>query len=963
MSRRLPMIFLALSLTACSSSQQALKLINKQKYQAAQEKIDKALAKDSLHADLLYVYSLLYTDTAFASYDIDTAHFFILASIEDFTRSDAKKRSKYFKAISLDSTALLQQKQRIDSLAFLKFKNINTVTAYQQFVEEYPDASQRQEAESLRNELAYEAALEQDTYQAYQAFMEAYPEAKQYEQAKERYNTLVFKASTWQGNLQSYLDFLASFPKSPYRANAEKQILEISTADNQLSAYLDFIRQYPQSPHLRLAINQFYHLYKEKYGAEAFFSEYAELAWVDSLKKAYEASAQVFAPVFEDNKYGLINSQGTYAINTDYDLIPEDYLCEGVTEDLVHLGIQDGNRIRHQLLDKSGAKVYSFDTEMTTFEQDEGILRQKLIYHLPAGLLLIRQEEGTYQLMQQAGILLMPDQTIDTLELVPAVSKASENAAPFQFIKFAQNGRWGLATFNGRVLLEANYSEIEAYEEFITLSQEGSIAVTNRSSVAAIADQRPLELSFLYEDVALMDDRFLVAYTDKYETVLDENLDIAVPSDRHTIVRSFKGDNPQEKLWLLRKDDFEAYVSNDSLLNRRISTYYLYQKEQADSQITYRDVYYSNDWLALKHDQGFMFYDFSTTGVPQAGEPQAGKPLAYDSVKLIGDSFALLFKESTTGTDSVTIRYKTGRSDTMSPADELNFLLLNAGAGSQRQEYLLIAPRQGKKEIRSVNGELVLQDDFTDVKVYDHGLFVIEQKNRKGLLNHEGKTLLPFRYEAISNYKDGLLALFRNKKFGTYHHATKTLIEPAYESVLQAYGEAVLNLSDSVLSELFIARKEGALGLINQKNEPLAAFAFDEISYWNDTSALVRQANEWALIRIPRFGKYEKEHDYVLYSGIDDFSIVEEEGGEKVLKIYKEGGYGIISNRKGELLGPTYDDIRLLGSVNDVQSLYMAEKYVPEADLYIVIHIDTSGKIIKRQALTPEQYDNVFCEN
>ena len=60
-------------------------------------------------------------------------------------------------------------------------------------------------------------------------------------------------------------------------------------------------------------------------------------------------------------------------------------------------------------------------------------------------------------------------------------------------------------------------------------------------------------------------------------------------------------------------------------------------------------------------------------------------------------------------------------------------------------------------------------------------------------------------------------------------------------------------------------------------------------------------------------------------------------------------------------MAPTYDGITLLGDTAADNYLYLTEKYVPEADLYILIYLDAAGKLIRRQALTADQYDRLYC--
>ena len=42
--------------------------------------------------------------------------------------------------------------------------------------------------------------------------------------------------------------------------------------------------------------------------------------------------------------------------------------------------------------------------------------------------------------------------------------------------------------------------------------------------------------------------------------------------------------------------------------------------------------------------------------------------------------------------------------------------------------------------------------------------------------------------------------------------------------------------------------------------------------------------------------------------------------------------------------------------------MYFAEKYIIEADFYVVIYYDATGKILRKQIFTEaEEYDKIYC--
>jgi len=189
---------------ACSPTKKALQHIEKNKFQEARSLLKKALTKDSLNADVYYVLAQLYLDTAYNQYNIDSSYAYVLEAQSDYQLTQAKTRAKQQKQIGLDSLSLRQLHLLNDSLAYQRATRNHTVTAYQDFLNQHPNAMQVSEATRFRNQLAYQAASQLDTYVAYQDFMNGYPEAEEYSMAQERYNTLIFREKTRSGDLQSY---------------------------------------------------------------------------------------------------------------------------------------------------------------------------------------------------------------------------------------------------------------------------------------------------------------------------------------------------------------------------------------------------------------------------------------------------------------------------------------------------------------------------------------------------------------------------------------------------------------------------------------------------------------------------------------------------------------------------------------------------------------------------------------
>lgn len=969
-------------LSACSGAKTASSLLEKQKYAQAQEKLDKAVEKDSLPVAAYYVYSLLYTDSLFSGYNIDTAYHYVQQATHWYPQLTEKQRAKLYQRLLLDTTRLQRQKLRIDSLAYVRAAEQPGIQSYQRFLDNFPSAPQHPQAVANRNRLVFDSVQQLDTYPAYKYFMDTYPEAEQYPLARQRYNTLAFQKLTQKGYLRSYLSFLKDYPNSPYRPQAERAIFEISTAGNNLESYAAFARKYPRSTSARQAVNTLYHLYKSRYASRNFLQDFPNLPYADSLRTAIPLESRMRAPLLSGKHYGFVDEQGKSVIEAGYDRVPEAYFCEGVRADFIHAGTLEENRLLHWVLTKAGVPIFSFtqSTDSSDLRIDEAVVDRG------AGLLEVVAGDRR-SLRHKAGhVVIREREKVEEVELLPSDDQADETwPVPYQFIKYRVGEQWGIKSFSGCTLLTPAYEAIEAYGSFLVLERDGLLAVTNRQTVL---EQMGSTFSpdFSYDDVALLEGRYLVAYQGEKETVLDERLKAVVPLDNHSVVRRFGDDARATDHWLVKQTDTIQQVVNDSLIAQPQVSYFLFPPADAAHDSTrWQKAFYNGQWLALQSRDKFLLTDYR-------GPNSTTK--AYDSVQILSEHFVLAFETSDTGQDSVTVLSDRGiqrRFPRQTPArTSPTFRLLRTGgsvASRHLREYLWVDPISKSPLIFNPHGDVIFEGKLTGATVYPHGLLAIQQERYHGLIDSTGHELLPPRYDGIGNYAaPGNLSLFKGKKFGLYQYPSGTLIEPVYESALTSYRTA-----DSAAQSLFVAKENGKYGIVTATNQRRSPFAFEGVVYWNDTSALVKADGQWIIYRltdqITNWSSLNEEH--ILYGGIEDFSFFQmsdtplggtppvmpagdrndtrrgygsQERDEQLLRIYANNSYGVLSNRRDEVLSPTYDGISLFGDANTDNYLYFTEKYVPEAELYIMMYLNADGQLVKRLALTPNQYDRVYCD-
>ncbi len=112
----------------------------------------------------------------------------------------------------------------------------NTVTAYQQFIQQHPNDARVQQARNrinaLNDEQAWNTAKNANTLDAYQQYLQQQPNGMHAADAQDKINSLQQDAA-WQ-NAQStntaaaYQDFLQKYPNSPHASEAQDALKKLT---------------------------------------------------------------------------------------------------------------------------------------------------------------------------------------------------------------------------------------------------------------------------------------------------------------------------------------------------------------------------------------------------------------------------------------------------------------------------------------------------------------------------------------------------------------------------------------------------------------------------------------------------------------------------------------------------------------------------------------------------------------
>ncbi|KYG83273.1 WG repeat-containing protein [Roseivirga echinicomitans] len=853
----------------------AFRLYEKGDTDKAIEVLNKSLEKESLNPAGNFLYSMIFVDSLFNEYSIDSAYHFVNKAISNFKQvKDAKDLAK-LKEIGVDSVSLEKQKDKIDGLKFKVIKAKHTIEDYDWFLKKHNDAAQVPQAIQLRNHIAYENALAQNTWEGYLAFMTEYPKAEDFEKAMPLYEKLLFEEMTADGKLESLTGFLEEYPETPYHESVEKDIYEIVTATNSIEDYTGFLKKYPNEKLVQKSIPRLYHLFKEEYPNQDFFKYFNFQTAKDSIEKVTKLEAGYWLPKIEDGKIDFINAKAEITLRASFDKVDTDCLCLPQLTDFV-IGEKGGLQ---QIVARNGNVIYQGDFDKAT---DVGF-----------GYIQIESESG-FTLVHKSGELIV-DQPMSSIAILNS-----------HFIRTEHNGFYGLTTINRKPILDHEFIDIDTIGNFIWLQKEEGIALVKPEVLFPAANREKVDLNFQYEDVELLDDGNFWVVKNGQEAILDTSLKTKIPFGIYKIYPKIYG-------WQLK-----SAKGIQLFHNKHLSLKDLY----------YEKVVENNRWFGLKKDGKWTLLD-------QVGDFQ---PMYnYDSLGLWGENMVMLKKEAQT-----TALFANGKQIEIKKGWEPKLLIpqnyISTGVKAEFDFLMLTGPKKARKIYNSFGRE-ILSTTLEDAVALGPNLIRL-QKNNAALTDSTGNYVLNFVYDGIGSNTNGYVSILDKGKVGVINISKQIKIPPSYNKLIEPYSDTVM-----------VATKGKLKGFISTKNRELSAFDYDEIKYFTDTVALARIENEWFLHGI--------QDESLLYEGILNYKILEDNSQEKKLLITTEKGKGIYSNIKGEIIEATYDEIKVLGATDD--PIYFAVKIVSEANIYVVIYFDKNGNKLFTQTFKQDEYFKIAC--
>lgn len=721
----------------------ALKALEKGEFDKVEELVLKSLEKDSINPGSKYVFSLLYTTSAFPRYNVDSAHYFIKAAQTEFGLISEKDQESLIKD---DVTQMLIQSHHslVDSLAYTVALSKNSLSAYNYYIDRYGDSALLNEAIKNRNTVAFNLATQAGTWQSYKEFLDTYPQAGEAGKAKKEYDRLIFEEKTHSGGLEEMEAFLESQPNTPYRGILEGKIFGLMAGFGEPEKILKFLEKYDNPTLGKKALDLLHHI---EPGNKDYLKILNSAPWrlhLDSLNELKEVNQPVLVPFLAEGKYGFGDINGDIVIDLQFDQIEEEHYCGNISGDVLGITLDKSTLLVNRKLDT----IYSgrFDRHV---DFDNGIL--KVVNKGKAGAI------------HKSGFKILPF-------LYEDISKLTNH-----LLKTKRAGKYGVSGFLGQELIALKYDDIYITQNLLVIEDKGRVSIHLASDFLENLKDQKIKPVFKYEDFEIIG-KNLICFDGDDEMLLDSLLNEVVPMGPHRI-------NTKFETWVVKQ------ANGYRLFDRKT--------EKLQNEV-YANVIQNEQWMAVKKDK-WSLYSKSISDVPIVGLDSVN--LLGEDIALMfrGDAGTAIFpnkkivefskdeKLQSIGSGKNTnvhflVISRNGKNILYRDGERVIESVYEIGYIS---DDVFSAKARGEYGAMDTKARLIMRVRYDAIGEAENGISPVLYNGRFGAYNFNEKILISLKFdEKLKPYNDQLLITKSRDKVGLYSVKNENVVDNEYDDIL-----------------------------------------------------------------------------------------------------------------------------------------------------------------------------------
>jgi len=802
-------------------------LIRKGALPEAREVIEKARRKGKDDFGLDYVLSHYYLSPYQKTLSLDSAYRFCLIAIDKFRSESSQGKKRYEKLkvdhLRIDSAELFSRKDYLDSLGFSKAQNLESESAYQWFLDNFPKSTRLDQARGKRVSLAFAKAREENSYQAFERFLQNYPNAEEAIQAKEITELMMYQNTVNKGKLADWEDFIDKNPNNHYILKAQEKIYELSTRIHLPDSYYQFIKKYPQNPNVSKAWEWIYYL-EDGLSLKQLSTRYPGFP-EENFEVQSRLRSMTIIPFTELGKFGWMDLKGRPIIRPKLDSIPEEARCEAggfqfikafqknkvVVFNMDSFPVTEGEFDDAEFFQKGVLKVFKKGKEGLFHLAGYSLLEARFekISILSRNLLIIQQGKklslftpkgnkidlpGVDEIIPAGNYLALRDGSKFALITEGDLMKSLENEEPKPEYRY----RSILPLSPERMLL------YEGDDSYLLSNNKMSLLKTTKGTQVkpcawGIQLERTGQLSVLDTNGVSIGGEFERIQLEGNFAVVKANGKFGLMNRAGKLISSLHYDS----LDLFSSGIFQAWVGSRRFLLFDSGKEIPFTGSRSPELLRFLDE---------KGNTKSWYLSLSDSLGRKAVFSKAGKPIlsyAWNQINLAGTAFFILESDR-----------KFGLADT---SGKILFKPVYTGISAINSEYVCVAKG---KEISVVNpySQKVLLTKLSSIARnfgYMRNFFIVRLQDKAGIIDQSGKQVVPCQYEDIM-YWNPSRCLVKKDGFWYFYllNSGKQLVKPIKKVSL------VLEREDEMVYEL---EADGKSGLESTLRGEIASTTNDQI--------------------------------------------------------------------------------------------------------------------------------------
>lgn len=764
--------------------------------------------------------------------------------------------------------------------------------------------------------VAFEIAKQKNTIEDLQAYINRFTTAKEIKEATKLRNQLAWNNAQGEHTIGSYQSFIKTYPEATQVTEAQKRIdyfvYKAETSPATLRNLEEFLDNNAQSVYRDSAINKVFDLvsvnHKEatyKWFIKKHANSMAAKRAGDWLMSMYQNEGRLRE--FHDQFANY------HQINYVQQLLPVDSLQYFPILEAGKYGfIDQAGQLRIPIKYEQIDKDYLCESIQDRFVMVKQNNLTGVVDKLGKSLIPVHYDQievltdGIFKVVKN-GMSGAYHQS--GFEILPVVYDKIELLNQY-FLKVRRNGMWGVATFNGKLIVDCNFSEIgRRANSFVLFRKDSRYALVKNNQIFDQFIKQQFSLQLKYDEVDWIGDAYIKVTDQQKQGVVDTSGHLVLPPQFAAIKNLTIG-------WAARTSDTTQW----QLYTRKGKQVVADTFEQVSAHAKFFVAKKKGKWGTI-----------DSVGTEL-------EPFKRDSLIFIGD-ILLTFK----GKQVLANIKGKEKPVNLSP---YKYIRGEKGNYPQASPFVYVETRYRKKGLYNQKGKKMLSAVYDDILILADDLFSVKRFGKYGLVDTNRKVVLPIRYQGISSLKGGYQGLLLNRKFGLYHYKRKIKLEPRYSALPRPYSQ-----SDS--NRLFVVRKGGGFGLVDDKGREMVATKYQKVEYWTDNVALLKNdEGNWFLYNFNTRQRLKtKEFSQLQYFKKDK---------DEIIALVSKGKYGILSNKRGLLIPMEYDLIYNLGSRET--PMFFAERQYAGGKSFVVSYINHQQKVIWNKIMQEADYHKILCE-